>query len=266
MCHQITDVTVRPFLHLLHPTRKPRRELQIPGRDVSDPRWLSSVDVILVQLRGCRYDACFVAASLNQDGQSDPRQLVGKRDGQNVAVQTPRRNREPGSKTVLCPALRSEQNGAGALDEELPIAVSALRDAAKDRAITGRHLFRHQAKPSGKVSPFREGSSIADRSYRGACNDRADARNRGRSTAGPSHSRHLTAPRNSVAMGVAADVEQVAQVSNCQQINATPTTPTSTRPTKFIQKIVGCVLRTIRRSPRARNEPSRNTSRPLQLI
>src|SRR6478672_974799 len=35
----------------------------------------------------------------------------------------------------------------------------------------------HQAKPSGKVSPFREGSSIADRSYRGACNDRADARN-----------------------------------------------------------------------------------------
>ena len=79
---------------------------------------------------------------------------------------------------MLCPTLRSEQNGAGALDEEhTQIAVSALRDAAKDRAITGRHLFRHQAKPSGKVSPFRKGSSIADRSYRGACNDRADARN-----------------------------------------------------------------------------------------
>jgi len=44
MCHQITDVTVRPFLHLLHPTRKSRRELQIPGRDVSDPRWPSSVE------------------------------------------------------------------------------------------------------------------------------------------------------------------------------------------------------------------------------
>src|SRR6476646_10825256 len=108
-----------------------------------------------------RYDACFVATSLNQDGQSDPRQLVGKRDGQNVAMQTPRRSREPGSKTVLCPTLRSEQNGAGALDEEhTQIAVSALRDAAKDRAITGRHLFRHQAKPSGKVSPFRKGSSM----------------------------------------------------------------------------------------------------------
>jgi len=32
MCHQITDVTVTPFLHFLNPTRKPRRELQIPGR------------------------------------------------------------------------------------------------------------------------------------------------------------------------------------------------------------------------------------------
>jgi hypothetical protein len=55
---------------------------------------------------------------------------------------------------MLCPTLRSEQNGAGALDEEhTQIAISALRDAAKDRAITGRHLFRHQAKPRGKVSP-----------------------------------------------------------------------------------------------------------------
>ena len=25
MCHQITDVTVRPFLHLLNPTRRPRQ-------------------------------------------------------------------------------------------------------------------------------------------------------------------------------------------------------------------------------------------------
>src|SRR6185503_13308998 len=85
---------------------------------------------------------------------------------------------EPGSKAMLYPTLRSEQNGAGALDEEhTQIAVSTFRDAAKDRAITGRHLFRHQAKPSGKVSPFREGSSIADRSDRGTGNDRADARN-----------------------------------------------------------------------------------------
>ena len=49
------------------------------------------------------------------------------------------------------------------------------------------------------------------------------------------------------------------QVSNCQQINATPTTPKSTSPTKFIQKIIGCALRAISRLPRARNEPSRNS-------
>ena len=61
---------------------------------------------------------------------------------------------------MLCPTLRSEQDGAGALDEHTQITISALRDAAKDRAITGRHLFRHQAKPRGKVSPFCKGSSI----------------------------------------------------------------------------------------------------------
>src|ERR1700722_2060233 len=125
-----------------------------------------------------RYDARFVAAALDQDSQSDPRQLVGERDCQNVAMQTPGRSREPGSKAMLFPTLGSEQNGAGALDEEhTQIAVSALRDAAKDRAITGRHLFRHQAKPRGKVSPFCKSSSIADRRDHGAGNDRADARN-----------------------------------------------------------------------------------------
>jgi hypothetical protein len=31
MCHQITDATVGPFLHLLNPTRRPRRVSQRPG-------------------------------------------------------------------------------------------------------------------------------------------------------------------------------------------------------------------------------------------
>ena len=39
-----------------------------------------------VQLRRCRLDARFVTASLNQDGQSDPCQLVGERDYQNIAM------------------------------------------------------------------------------------------------------------------------------------------------------------------------------------
>src|ERR1700690_3336898 len=79
---------------------------------------------------------------------------------------------------MLRPARRVEQNSAGALyKERSQIAISTLRDAAKDRAITGRHLLRHQAKPCGKVSPFCKGSSVADRSNHRACNDRADARN-----------------------------------------------------------------------------------------
>ena len=31
MCHQITDVTVRPFLHFVQSTRRPRQESQRPG-------------------------------------------------------------------------------------------------------------------------------------------------------------------------------------------------------------------------------------------
>src|ERR1019366_8049682 len=56
---------------------------------------------------------------------------------------------------MLRPARRAEQDGAGALYEEhAQIASSALRDAAKDDAITGRPLLRHQAKPCGKVPPL----------------------------------------------------------------------------------------------------------------
>ena len=104
---------------------------------------------------GRRYDALLVAAALDQDSQSDPRQLVGERDCQNVAIKTPAAVVSHGPGPCFAQLGASEQNGAGAFDEEhTQIAVCALRDAAKDGAITGRHLFRHQAKPSGKVSPF----------------------------------------------------------------------------------------------------------------
>src|SRR5262245_11840378 len=79
-------------------------------------------------------------------------------------MQAPRRGREPRSEAVLRPTPWSERNGAGALYEEhAQIAISALRDAAKDRAITRRHLLRHETKPCGKIAPFRKRSPIADR-------------------------------------------------------------------------------------------------------
>ncbi len=52
------------------------------------------------------------------------------------------------------------------------IAISALGDAAKNRAITGRHLLRHQTKPCSEITPFRKGGPVADRSYHRAGNDR----------------------------------------------------------------------------------------------
>jgi len=45
------------------------------------------VDCGLFQLRRYRRDACFVVASFHQAGQGDPRQLISKRDCQNVVMQ-----------------------------------------------------------------------------------------------------------------------------------------------------------------------------------
>src|SRR5262249_14558572 len=93
-------------------------------------------------------------------------------------MQAPRRSRQPRSKAMLRPPRGSKQNGAGALYEQhAQIAISALGEVAKDRAITRRHLLRHQTKPCSKVTPFRKGGPVADRSYHRACNDRANARN-----------------------------------------------------------------------------------------
>jgi hypothetical protein len=76
---------------------------------------------------------------------------------QNIVMQALRRGCEPRAEAVLCPVCRSEQNNAGALHEErAQIAVSALCNAAEDRAITGRHLIRCQAEPRGEVTSFRK--------------------------------------------------------------------------------------------------------------
>src|SRR5271166_5286402 len=84
-----------------------------------------------------RLNAGLVATSLRQDSPSDPRQLVGERNAQNIAMHAPGRRRQPRSKAMLCPTCRSEQDGTGALDEEhAQIAVSALGDTAKDGVIS----------------------------------------------------------------------------------------------------------------------------------
>src|SRR5271166_518096 len=126
-----------------------------------------------------RLNAGLVATSLRQDSPSDPRQLVGERNAQNIAMHAPGRRRQPRSKAMLCPTCRSEQDGTGALDEEhAQIAVSALGDTAKDGAITRRHLLRHQAKLGRKITAFAIGSAIADCSHNRTRDDRTDPWNR----------------------------------------------------------------------------------------
>ena len=97
------------------------------------------------RLRCSRLDACFVAATLRQNGPGDPRQLISKGSSQHVVMQAVCRGCQPRAKTVLCPVCWPEQNNTGTLHEErAQIAIATFGDAAKDGAITCRHLLRHQ--------------------------------------------------------------------------------------------------------------------------
>src|SRR5215471_13355147 len=72
-----------------------------------------------------------------------------------------------------------DQHDPGRLNEQAAqIAIAALRYAAKDRAIAGRELLRHEPKPCAEVAAFRERIAGADRGHHRARDDRADARNR----------------------------------------------------------------------------------------
>src|SRR5690349_19582922 len=72
-----------------------------------------------------------------------------------------------------------DQHDPGSLNEQTAqIAIATPRDAAEDRAVAGRYLFRHQPEPGAEVAAFREGIAAADRSHHRARDDRADARHR----------------------------------------------------------------------------------------
>ena len=80
--HQITGTTARPFLHFLHPTRRPRQVSVAPGISLGHPLGGSErVDLMQPWL-----DARFVAATLCQHSPSDPRQLIGECGCQDVMV------------------------------------------------------------------------------------------------------------------------------------------------------------------------------------
>src|SRR6478672_1343674 len=81
--HQITGTTARPFLHFLNPTRRPRRV------SFSFAWWCQGSAVRLNPSAYAvgRLDACFVAATLRQNGPGNPRQLISKGSSQHVVMQ-----------------------------------------------------------------------------------------------------------------------------------------------------------------------------------
>src|SRR5262249_6531831 len=111
----------------------------------------------------------------------DAGQLVGERNRQHVVVQALFGGLDPGLEPIALPMLWPDldQHDPGRLDEQsAQIAIAALRDAAKDRAVSSRDLLRDQSEPGTKVAAFCEGISSADCGHHRARDDRADARHR----------------------------------------------------------------------------------------
>ena len=106
------------FLHLLFPTRRPRRESQPWLSDSLEPSAIPLVNLSVFISGCCLHDACFIVALLCQHGPGDTRQLVGKSCGQNVTVQALSSASEPDPEAVLWPARRPQQNDPSCLHEE----------------------------------------------------------------------------------------------------------------------------------------------------
>src|SRR5262249_30833953 len=131
MGHLIANALARPFLHLLIPSRRPRRESQlwlsgsaraVPSEppSLARPIWPATgrqgaaaiplVNLSVFILGCCLCDACLIAALLRQHGPGNPCQLVGEGRSQNVRMQALSSTNEPGAETVLRPVRRPQQN------------------------------------------------------------------------------------------------------------------------------------------------------------
>jgi hypothetical protein len=113
MCHQITDATVDRFsissIQLADLGRNFPTSWLLTWRSALDPPWRP----VPIQSRCNRFDACFVVAILHQDGQSDPRQLIGERYRQNVAMHSPRRCRVAMVRSCALPSSADEAEWHG---------------------------------------------------------------------------------------------------------------------------------------------------------
>ncbi len=110
----------RLLRHLLGPSRR--------------PRWVPPVVAVRSDSLCLSGSAPgLVAARTGEHAPGDAGQLVGKRHGQDITVQSLGRRMQPGAEAVLGPVLRSEQDHPGAADKQrAEIGVAALGDAPED--------------------------------------------------------------------------------------------------------------------------------------
>src|SRR5262249_59460150 len=85
----------------------------------------------------------------------DTRELVGKCDSKDVAMQSLLGCIQPSLEPMTIPALRFDQHHPRGLHEQnTEVAVAPLRYLAEDSAVARGDLFGHQAEPSREVAAF----------------------------------------------------------------------------------------------------------------
>src|SRR5215831_794199 len=99
-------------------------------------------------------------APLVENCPGDAGKLVGERNRQHVVVEALSCGLDPRLQPIAVPMLWPDldQHDPGRLNEQTAqIAIAAPGDAAEDRAVAGRYLFRHQPEPGTEVAALREG-------------------------------------------------------------------------------------------------------------
>ncbi len=150
---KITDATVRSF---------PISSIQLADLGSSGFRRHScDPKLFLVTPYLIRHAATLLVATLRQDVQAIRANLLASATTTTLRCNRRSLRRRATIQSYALPSLLVGAVCSSALDEEhAQIAVSALGDAAKDGAITCRHLLRHQPKPGSKITAFAKAAPL----------------------------------------------------------------------------------------------------------
>ena len=99
-----------------------------------------------------------IATLIVEHAPGDTGEFVGQGNRQHIAMQPRRSSRKPAAEHMPWPTLRRQQDSAGALHKQgAQVSVAAAADAAEDRSVTRRDLFRHKAEPSTEIAALGKG-------------------------------------------------------------------------------------------------------------